>query len=344
LALAFFEIKNYTKSLERCIELVNYCPVYYRAHFLLGSIYSKLRKFSEAAESLKHGLVFQPQNTAALVNLGAVLSIQRQTQEAVIVFEKAIAVSPKEIKAYLGLGKLYAAQNDNENANRCFKVVIKLDPDGKLGGIARNSLLPEKTDVEADLPGAAAEIKDSDDLYSHGYQSYLSCDYFAAKSYFLRYLQSNTRDHKVWAILATCQLRCGEKDAAMASVEKALVLNPKNASLNKQASIIYDACGRPRESGETAQRAFELGKSDSITLTLLGISKAQNGANPESVRMLQDAVQKNPNNLRARYNLALMLSELGQRETAKQHLEEILWADSDSPLKEKARSVLNKLL
>ncbi len=104
LGLALFEQKNFIKGLDHCKEAVKICTVYYRAYFVLGSIYSKMRKFELAEEHIRKGLFFQPDNINALVNLGAIYSILKNYKAGITAFEKATSLSPKETKAYLGLG------------------------------------------------------------------------------------------------------------------------------------------------------------------------------------------------------------------------------------------------
>ncbi len=342
--LAYFETRNLNKALDRCHEAVRICPVYYRAYFLLGSIYSKMRKFYQAKEFLEQGLILQPENVTALVNLGAVYSILKMSDEAILTFERAILLSPHEIKAHLGLGKIYLARNDYENANRCFKMVIGLDPDGKLGNIAKNSLMVQQPDMSAsDVETVEINIVKSDDpdkLYSNGFQAYLNCNYKMAEAYYSEYLNIKKDDATVWANIAICQLRLGKKDASTSSIEKAMQLAPRNARIFKQASIIFDACELREKSEKAARKAIELGKKDSVTLTLLGIAQFENGEIQDSVKTLQDAINQNPNNLRARFHFAKVLKALGQLDTARQHFEEILWTQSQTPLKEKARDEL----
>jgi tetratricopeptide (TPR) repeat protein len=350
LALAYFEVSNYTKALDKSLEVVESCPVYFRAHFLLGSIYSKLRKFDQAADYLRRGLLFQPENVTVLVNLGAITSILKRIDEAIQHFERAISLAPNNSKAFLGLGKLYAGQSDLENANRCFKAVIKLDPNGKLGQIAKNSIIAENSEnamasnfSSVDNNSPKETIQDVDELYSQAYKSYIKCDYANACKLFERYVQEKVRDYRAWSILAICQVRTGQKQQALRSIEKALSYQSKNSALLKQASILYDACGDPDRAAETALQAHSMGKNDSVTLTLVGIGKAHQGELQDGARLLYDAINKNPNNLKARFSLASVLHDLGQNDSAKQQLEEILWTDYQTPLKDKARNLLSKL-
>jgi tetratricopeptide (TPR) repeat protein len=343
LGLALFELKNYLKGLDRCKEALAICPVYYRAGFVLGSIYSKQRQFDAAELYLQQGLLFQPSNVMALVNLGAVNSIQKKYDSAIRAFEKAIALSSKETKAYLGLGKLYSLQKDFENANRCFKIVVKLDPDGRLGLIAQNSILNIPAAGNINNQSSTSQI-DIDQLYTKAHHSFLTGDYALSEKYYKEYLKSKPRDANAWSALATSQLRLGHREHAVHAIESAIKISPSKAAFHKQAGIIYDAFGMAAESGNAAQRAVELGKQDSVTMALLGIAHYRNDHLQESIRILQDAVSRNSNNLKARYYLAKALKDSGQRDLAKQHYEEILWSQSSSPLKEKARAEISELI
>ena len=348
IGLAYFEVKNYTNGINRCNEALVICPIYYRAHLVLGSIYSKMRKFEEAKFHIQSGLLFQPSNVAALVNLGAVYSILREYDKAINAFEKAVSKSPREVKAHLGLGKIYALQGDYENANRCFKVVIKLDPEGKLGVIAKNSLKTPtlqgaSQELDENLDFSDQQILDSDTLYTTGYQAYLHGEYERASSIFARYLEKEKQDANVWSLAATCYLRLGQKDKALSAIEQAIDLSQGRANFFKHASIIYDAFDLQEKAGKAIQKAYDLGKRDSVTLTLLGISKLESKQTQDSIRYLQEALNMNPNNLKARYYFAQALLELGQKDSARQQFEEILWSQNTTPLKEKAKVALKEI-
>lgn len=341
LSLTLVEMKQFIKALDRCKEALNICPIYYRACFVLGSLYSKQRQFEASEQYLRQGLLLQPDNTTALVNLGAVLTVQRKYDDAVHTFEKTVALSPKDSKAYLGLGKVYVMQNDFDNAARCFKAVIKIDPNGRLGQIAQTSLaalpiMKEGSDGTA-APG------DADRLYANAYNAYLHGNYAAAVDLYADYLKIKPRDEHAWSTMAACRLRLGQKSESIQAINNAIQLSPGTAALHKQAGIIYDAFDMPSELEHEAQRALELGKQDSVTITLLGIAKLKSNQTQESIRILQDAVDKNPNNLKARFYLSKAYLVLNQKELAKQNLEEILWSQTASPLKEMARAMLKEM-
>jgi tetratricopeptide (TPR) repeat protein len=342
--LAYFELKEYNKGLDRCVETLRICPVYHRAYFVLGSIYSKMRQFDRAEANLEKGLKFNKNNILALVNLGAVHSIQKKYTEAIVAFEKAISLDNKEARAYLGLGKIYALQNDQENALRCFKAVVKMNPDGQLGKMAMQAMRAVQVETpEVEEDGGRIDPQKADAFYAKGFQAFLQNDYTEAIRTYKQYLQVRSQDAEVWAALASCQLRVGQKDEAIVSINKAIAQQSNKAAFYKQAAIINDACGKLDDAGTAAQKAYDLGKRDSITLTLLGKYLFKSGQFQEGARHFREALRIHPGNINARFHLAQLLKATGQVELAKQQFEEIVWTRNESPLKEKARKELEQL-
>ncbi|MBN1999895.1 tetratricopeptide repeat protein [candidate division KSB1 bacterium] len=337
LALVYHEMKMFHQSLDCCIRTIAICPVYYRAFNLLGSIYSKMRRFDKAEEYIKTSLRFSVNNLQALVNLGAVFSILKKYSDAVKAFEKAISINPKEARAYLGLGKVYMISNDYENARRCYTAVLKLDTSGKLGQLAQSAIqmidqqnLPEKDNTKKN------ETDMDQNVNIKGYEYFLKNDLKNAVQEYQYHLQQYPNDSEAWASLANCQIRAGQSKEAIESIQKAISIVPKGGYY-KQAAIILDACGLVNEAGGAAQKAHELGKTDSITKTLIAKNLVKSGKLEEAMRYLQEAIQLNSSNITARFQFAQLLKKLGHLEASKQQFEEILWCKNDSPLKELAQ-------
>lgn len=357
LGLAYLGNKNTEKGIDSCLEAIRICPLYYRANFVLGSIYSKMRKYEKAEEFMRNGLIVSPNNVQALVNLGALYSIIHKYDQAIKCFEQTIKISSKEIKAYLGLGKIYQIKRDYDNAIRNYKVVTKLDPEGDLGKIGRNLIASlnitekpaEKTEqpakVETEEETESGEIPEHvNTLYAEGYQHFIDGNFEKAINAYKEYLKYNKSDADVWSSLASCQARVGNIDDSIISINKALSIESENTPMfYKQAAIIYDTVDKYRECEQAARNAFELGKQDSIVLTLIGKSLIFQEKINEGLNFLEDAVKLNPNNLTARFNLGIALKKLGQNDKAMENFEEIIWSKYRSPLKNKAREAIQEL-
>jgi len=355
LGLAYLGDKNTEKGIDSCLEAIRICPVYYRAHFVMGSLYSKMRKYEKAQEFMRNGLLLNRDNLQALINLGALYSILHKYDDAIKCFDRAIQISPKEIKAYLGLGKIYQIQRNFDNAIRNYKVVTKLDPDGELGKIGRHLIaslnITDKPEEKNDKNIVIEEKVETEEipehvntLYAEGYQYFIEGNFEKAIDAYKEYLKYNKNDADVWSSLASCQARINKIEEAIISINKALSIESENAAMfYKQAAIIYDTVDNYRESGKAARNAFELGKQDSIVMTLIGKSLINQDKMNEGLNFLEDAVKLNPNNLAARYNFGLVLKKLGQNDKAMENFEEIIWSKFKSPLKNKAREAIQEL-
>lgn len=343
IGLAFYQAGNFDQGIEECQEAVNICPVYYKSYFVLGSLYSRKRLYKDAEQVLRKGLLFQPQNVNGLINLGAVYSVLKKNSEAKKWFETALRYSPDEIKAYFGLGKIYAAEKDYENANRCLKAVIKLDPEGTMGMLAKRSIhamddVPIKAANRTETKADSQEI-DVEQTLAQGYSFYLENNIEAAVEKYSIYLKYEKSDADIWASLASCYYRLKQYDNALCCIKRSIKINPGKPFFYKFMAMMYDTIEESDQAGEAAQKAFSLGKRDSVVLTLLGIAKKDKHLT-ESTQLLQEAVSLDSNNLKARFHLGTILERDNQTEAANQQFEEILWSDIESPLKANARKHL----
>ncbi len=348
LGLALFQKNNVKEGIYHCEQTLQICPVYYKAYFVSGSLYSKIRKYDKAEEYLCKGLIFDPRNVMALVNLGVIYSITKNNQEAISTFERAIQLSPKDIKAYFGLGRVYANEGDFENANRCFNAVIKIDPEGKLALLAKRSLHKTSSrEAQQSIPNTTKNSyqvlqndKDVNNFLIGGYENYLNSDFENAQKNYQEYLKYKPEDADVWSSSGACLFRLEQIEQAINRIRKAIEINPGKPYFYKQLAIYYNANNETSKAGEAAYRAFTLGKRDSVVLSILGIAKMEQKQSQEALRFLQEAVNADGNNLKARFYLARVLKSLGQVESANQQFEEIMWSKVYTHLKNDAEKEL----
>ena len=363
LGLGYFSNKQPEKGIDSCLEAIRICPVYYRAYFVLGSVFSRQKEYDKAEEFTRSGLLLNRKNIQALINLGALYSILKKYDDAIKCFDRVLEVSPKEAKAYLGLGKIYHLKNDSQNALRYFRAVTKASQDQAMIDIAEkmveklqsqltqvttkdNDSNTEKTDTDQSITKTTeTEPENVELLYGEGYQSFIDGNFEKCEEKYAEYLKWRVTDVDVWAALASCQARMGKFDQAIQSINKAIAYESDNRPMFfKQSAIIYDAASEFEKSGQAARNAFELGKQDSTVLTLIGKSLFKQEKINESLNFLEDAVKLNNYNITARYYLGKALKVAGQTDRAVQNFEEVIWSKYNSPLKQKARNEIDKIM
>lgn len=337
LGIASFENKNFSEAVENLRQCLAVCPIYHRAHLILGTILLKLRKFAEAENHLKESTHFNPRNALAHLNLGAVYSILKKYKEGIASFQRAIELSPREVRAYFGVAKIYSLLGDTENANANYRKVIELDANGALANHAKRGIVATSVDT-GQMPAANLES-----LYAEGYKALLYSDYKTAARMYQRYLDKKPEDDHVWSALGVASLRAGAPDQAAKAFDQASRLNPGKALYAKQLGMAFDVLDRPEEAVQAMAKAHEQGKSDSVLLTLWAKNLIKLNQFTDALEHLERAVKQNRANLMAHYYLALALMRMGQMERAASHLEAVMGAKVDTPLKIEAQKQAQKL-
>ena len=103
-------------------------PVPPEAHFGLGYLYWKQRRYEEAGREFEAELTNQPQYAQALVYLGDSEMHNGRGKQAEGHLRRALALDANIRLAHLDLGILLAARNDSDQAARCFREAIRMDP------------------------------------------------------------------------------------------------------------------------------------------------------------------------------------------------------------------------
>ncbi|MFQ6113672.1 MAG: tetratricopeptide repeat protein [bacterium] len=318
------------------------CPIYYKAHLILGTIYLKLRKYEEAEKYLKESISFKPNHPLAYLNLGAVYSILKRYDEGIRMFENTIRLSPKEIRAHFGLGKIYSLKGELEKAAQYFKNVIEYDTRGELSVHAKRAMvtspLHTEPQISSDIQGKSIEK-----LYQEGYRAFLYTDYDRAIMFYKGYLKQKPNDDFVWGSLGEAYLRTGNILGAVEAFQSAIKINPNKPLYYKELAIAYDYEENGHHVVACLKKAKELGKNDSITNTLWGkyLLKQQNFS--DAILHFEQALKMNSNNLLAKYHLAVALIRNGEMELAISHLQDIVRTPIKNPMKAEAKSLLQKL-
>ena len=103
-------------------------PVPPNAHFGLGYLYWKQRRYEEACREFEAEVANQPKHAQALTYLGDAEMHADRKKPAETHLQRALAVDANIRLAHLDLGILLAANKDSNEAVRHFREAIRLDP------------------------------------------------------------------------------------------------------------------------------------------------------------------------------------------------------------------------
>ncbi|MCG8608427.1 tetratricopeptide repeat protein, partial [bacterium] len=303
----------------------------------------KERKFKEAEQHLLETINFNPNISFAYLNLGAVYSILKRYEDGIKMFEKSLTLAPNQVKALFGLGKIYSITGSLDLANKHFKRVVDLEPKGLLASHAKRAMASMPFEKPISLTGSSVDPKDIEYLYQAGYRAYLFTDYERAIEMYQKYLTKKDDDDFVWFSLGESCLRVGWIEKAIDSYQRAIDLNSTKALYFKSLAIAQNYMDRESEVIKCLNRAKQLGKNDSLTQTLWGKVLIKQKNYEEAIDNLNDAIRQNPNNLLAKYYLAIAFRKTNQASSALNYLEEIASSPINSPLKAAASKLKDEL-
>jgi Tfp pilus assembly protein PilF len=137
---------NITKAEQHLDAALKIAPDFYSAHNLLGVIYQKLERYSNAEKEFHRAEELSPKSAQPLVNLGSLYIQQadasrsqgrrivgRILDQALDALEAAVKLNPRSAVAYYLLGTANYKSAFNEEAEKNLKRAIELDSDGHVG-------------------------------------------------------------------------------------------------------------------------------------------------------------------------------------------------------------------
>lgn len=123
----YFQIKRCLETNRDVNDLVLHSLMgNHEAHFLLGAIYEKQKKYMDAIRELKEAIEIDPGYAEAYNALGTVYSQQSRYREAILAFKEAIRIKPDFVLAHKNLGITYANQEEFTLAAQAFDKAIEI--------------------------------------------------------------------------------------------------------------------------------------------------------------------------------------------------------------------------
>ena len=249
------------------------------AHLGAGHALVSLGRPAEALERYEHALALRPRLPEAEFAAGFALARLGRRKEAETRYRRALEERPDFAAAWMNLGSLLREQGQDIYAESALKRAVELRPDMISGWI--NLALLER---ERGCPGTAeAHLRTA----------------FALNP-------DTVETHVAWAQYCAAE---GDLPGAWGWIRWALARDAGNDEAVNMHGILLHTEGRFAEAVAVFERAEALGNrlaASNRGNSLLDLGKAQ-----EALRAHQTAVEKDPTNAGAHYNLALTQLRLG---------------------------------
>lgn len=237
LASLYTDQTDWTNALAEYEEARKLRPDYWRSYFRLGYVYLRMGRWKDAVNAYTRSTSLQPDSAEAWQHLGAAHQAEGNLKQAAESYQKAISIQPHPLALH-NLATIYFDDGDFSAAKRTYEQAVRQA--SRLSAPWRGL-----GDANAML-GRAAEAK----------QAWSECARLAHLDVGL-----NKENSKALAEEAVCEMKLGNKTKALADIERAVAISPRNGDVLYDAALICLLDGRESDALATLKQAIDNGYS-----------------------------------------------------------------------------------
>jgi tetratricopeptide (TPR) repeat protein len=126
LGVVYSELRQFSKAAETLERLVDLSPDHVHGLTALGVAEINSGNLLIAEEWLRKAIQLDPKNQWALRNLGACLMKQDRYEDASHILSRCLAEAPQDIAAMVGLGEAQEALGDSATADGLYRMAIQI--------------------------------------------------------------------------------------------------------------------------------------------------------------------------------------------------------------------------
>jgi len=211
-------------------------PQYWAGYSWLGNFYFRQGRYDDAVKMFEEVIGLSPDNFRGYFDLGALYVVQARYPEAISTLEKSVGIRPT-VDAYINLGTAYFCLRKFNAAAESFEQGLSLNRTvylvwGNLG------------DAYYWAPGKRQQAE----------AAYREALRLANES-----LKINPRDGTTLAFHATYLAMLDRRDEAVASIQKAVTLSPRDPDVRFRGALVYNHFGDTQQTLDWLRQALAEG-------------------------------------------------------------------------------------
>ena len=332
-------------------ELLKQHPDLPQARALLASAYQLLGRLDDAANLFREQIKATPEAAEAYLNYGAILRRQKKDQEARQAFEKAAEFAPDNLTAIDQLVEMDLADKNYEAAAQRVQEQRQKHPNtAGLYFLEGKIYIAHGTQRDwAKAEEALQKAVQANPNFIPAYELLASAYYSENKiPEAIRQLDAEQSAHpgdpRPLLIEGMMYERMKDYSKSREAYEKVLTLDPNSlVALNNLAVLYVDQLNDFDKAYEFAQKARASQPGNDAIADTLGWVLYKRGEYQQALPLLQESVNKDPENGERQFHLGMACYMMGQGSAARAALEKAVAANSDFTGKNEARSRLAQL-
>jgi tetratricopeptide (TPR) repeat protein len=301
LARGLAESQNLPEARTQLLEIVKLRPQSLDAHLLLADIAFKQHDMLETIQQSEAALEIDPENLRARMLQGSALLKQGSLDQAALVLGGLSRQVPESVDVRLELAYLSLNKRNYSAAEAAFNKILETNPTEwrALEGLV-------DTDLAQKHPDKALSRLEEELTRSHGapaVRTLLAATALKSGKYNvaidnLRDLANQTPNSIDPEIqLANVYQLKGDVHNAIATLQKAAALQPKDPRPGALLPFLLEMENRAQEAKQVARRALSAQPQDAVAMNNLAYLLAETGDNlDEAVKLARSAVSQAPQN------------------------------------------------
>jgi tetratricopeptide (TPR) repeat protein len=305
IARAMIAMERIDEAIEYYLRKVDKDRANYKVHYILGTLYSEIRKYGESLESLSECLRLNSNCLEALEETGKVLSKTGRYKEAIVPFKKLVKLNPEDFRGHYNLGTSLYHAGTKQAAVQSFKKVLDTKPD-HFKALYNMAVAFDELGNQEDAISAFKKVID------------IKVDFIDAYNNLGIILSTQGRLHEALEIYI-----------------KGLKKNPDEYSLYYNMGITLSEMGRYEDAVEAYKNALEIKPDEHEISYHLGSALTELKKYNEAIEAYKNAIKIKPSDSELFYNLATVYSIIKKHDIAMDNLRKAIELNND--LKEDAR-------
>lgn len=127
-AMAFFEQKEWSKSIKACQDALNIYPNLGEAYKIWGNSLQQSGNSAEAIGIYALGLKVQPDMAEIYCNLGSIYAKSKKWQQAIAHYQKSLIIDPQNDTPLRNLAKVWDELGEVEKSSECYIKALEINP------------------------------------------------------------------------------------------------------------------------------------------------------------------------------------------------------------------------
>lgn len=345
LARYYVQKKEPQKAMAQAREAQTANPASPDALNLLGSMQLATDENENALTTFRKLATLAPKSPLAHLKLASVQAKLKNTAAAKASLNKALELQPDYLEAATALALLEAQAGRPTEALRIARQIQQKTPQSPGGFALEGEILMAQTKYAeaARANEKAYALGKSGLLAVKVHQAWaLAGDMKKANSGLLQWLKEQPNDLGARAYLAKSHEKAGRNKQAIEQYEFILQKDENNLFALNNLAWLYQQEKDPRAL-KYAEQAYKLDPDNAAVMDTLGWILTGQGQLGRSVPLLGNAVAKAPQVLEARYHYAVALAKSGDKDKARNQLEQALAAGKHFSQIEQARALYSSL-